>query len=149
MPTKIIHTEPALDTPTLFTTTDISSPGKILPKARATKLKMSTKKASKIIEPPSLAETAQPVMRLLEYRKNATANLRKNSQKKKIFDLTGLTCSKIRWKPFYRGLSQEEFKVVCKNYSMSYSVHCSRDKSVACYACAIHPNCTHVLKRYE
>jgi hypothetical protein len=149
MPSKIVHTEPALDTPTLFATTDSSSPAKIIPKARVTKLKMSTKKASKIIEPPSLAETAQPVMRSVKNSKNVTANIRKNLQKKKIFDLTGLTISKIRWKPFYCGLSQEEFKVVCKNYSMTHHVNCSSDSSVACYVCAIHPNCTHVLKRYE
>jgi hypothetical protein len=58
-----------------------------------------------------------------------------------LLDVTGLASSKITWRPCYRNLNQEEFKIVCKNYStVNFSF---------CFACAIHPGCTHVIKKYE
>jgi hypothetical protein len=152
MPTKIVRIEPVQETPALFATTDSPCPEKILPTARVLKLKMPTKIAIEIIEPPSLVETARPAKLMVNDSKNNTTSKRKTMRiTKKIKDLTGLTPATISWEPFYCGLSQEEFKIVCKNYSKSAAVigSTSRDKSVACFVCAIHPNCTHVLKRYK
>jgi hypothetical protein len=152
MPTKKVRTEPALDTPALFATTESPCPEKILPTARVLKLKMPTKIAIEIIESPTLVETVRPAKQMTKDSENNTTSKRKTKRiTKKIKDLTGLTPATISWEPFYSGLSQEEFKIVCKNYSQTAAGYgsASRDRSVYCFVCAIHPNCTHVIKRYK
>jgi hypothetical protein len=111
MLTKIVRTEPTLDTPSLITTTDSPCPEKLLRTTRVMKLKMPTKIAIKVIEPPSEVETARSAERMTKSSKNDTTRKRQTKQNK-IFDLTGLTFTKINWEPFYCSLSQEEFKVV-------------------------------------
>jgi hypothetical protein len=147
MPTKIVRTEPIIETPALFTTTETPSPAKILPTGRVMKLKMPPKKAVKIIDPPSIMKTERPAKRMKKNSKDTTKKRNTKHVMKKISDVTGLTCGQISWEPFYCNLTQEEFKIVCKNYSITERA--GYDNSVRCFVCAIHPSCTHVIKKYK
>jgi hypothetical protein len=147
MPTKIVRTEPMIEISALFTTTDTPSPAKMLPTARVMKMKMPPKKAVKIIDPTSIMETERPAKRMKKSSKDTTKKREKKQIMIKIFDVTGLSLGKIIWEPFYCNLTQEEFKIVCKNYSKMNTV--IKDCSVVCFVCAIHPSCTHVIKKYK
>jgi hypothetical protein len=147
MPNKIVRTEPVMLTPALFASTDTPSPEKVPPAARVMKLQMPPKKAIKIIDPPFIMETERPAKRMKKNSKDIPKIRKTKHVMKKIFDVTGLSCSQISWEPFYCNLTQEEFKIVCKNYSIMNRV--ARDNSVLCFVCAIHPSCTHVLKKYK
>jgi hypothetical protein len=76
--------------------------------------------------------------------KKSSKNTKRKQGKKRLFDVTGLEASSMIWQPFYRDLTQEEFKIVSKNYRGTK--HVDRD---GCYVCAIHPSCTHVIKKYK
>jgi hypothetical protein len=90
--------------------------------------------------------TERPAERMKK-SKDATKTRKTKQIQKKISDLAGLSCSKISWEPFYCNLIQEELKIVCKNYSLLAAV--GQIYSVVCFVCAIHPSCTHVIKKYK
>jgi hypothetical protein len=77
MPTKIVRTEPIIETPALYTTTDTPSPEKILQKAEAMTLKMMpTKIDVEISDPPPAMEAERPAERMMNNSKDTSKKLR-------------------------------------------------------------------------
>jgi hypothetical protein len=139
MPTGIMRTEPIIESPALVITTDSTNPEKILPRAREmTEVEM--------IDPPSIVETGRPPEPMTKSSEDTPAKQATKELQTKMFDVTGLPCSKISWVPFYCNLTQDEFEIVCKSYRLLKN---AKDISVLCFVCAIHPSCTHMIKKYK
>jgi hypothetical protein len=89
-----------------------------------------------------------PANQVTKSSKDTTMSSKDTTKRKQIKrnlrDVTGSKASSMIWKPFYRDLTEEEFNVVCKNYSGTKHVDLD-----GCYVCAIHPSCTHVIKKYK
>jgi hypothetical protein len=83
----------------------------------------------------------------LHNRKDTSKETKNKNFHEKISDVAGLPGIEISWEPFYCNLTQEEVQIVCRSYSRMKSV--VGDNSGLCFVCAIHPSCTHVLKKYK